>query len=237
MQYNEDTSIRRILVIDDNPDIFSDFQMVLHAKESTSDLDKLNAELFGDETKDSPLVKTYELDYASQGREGYEKAKQALAQNQPYNLAFVDMRMPPGWDGLETIEQIWQVDPAIQIVICTAYSDYSWDEIIEKIGSSDNLLILKKPFDVVEVAQLASALTEKWHLSRQASMKMQEVEQRTKELTALNTQLQTEIAERKLAEERICHMALHDSLTGLPNRYLFHDRLSLSIANAAPPQR
>ena len=111
MQCNEDTSIRRILVIDDNPDIFSDFQMVLHAKESSSDLDKLNAELFGDETKDSPRVKTYELDYASQGREGYEKAKQALARNQPYNLAFVDMRMPPGWDGLETIEQIWQVDP------------------------------------------------------------------------------------------------------------------------------
>ncbi len=221
MQDNEDTSIRRILVIDDNPDIFSDFQMVLQETENTPGLDKLNAELFGNETKDSPYVKTYGLDYASQGREGYEKVKEALAQNQPYNLAFVDMRMPPGWDGLETIEHIWQADPDIQIVICTAYSDYSWDEIIEKIGSSDNLLILKKPFDVVEVAQLASALTEKWYLSRQSSMKMEALDKKTKELTALTTQLQTEIAERKRAENKLTHQAYYDHLTNLPNRIQF----------------
>jgi len=114
--------------------------------------------------------------------------------------------MPPGWDGLETIEHIWKTDPYIQIVICTAYSDYSWEEITKRLGKSENLLMLKKPFDSAEVAQLASSLTEKWVLSKQASMKMEQLEQmvkeRTDELTKANSQLEQEIAERKSAQEK-----------------------------------
>ena len=72
--------------------------------------------------------------------------------------------MPPGWDGVETFQEIWQVDPYIQMVICTAYSDYSWDETIKKLGESENLLILKKPFDVIEVRQLAYSLSRKWKI-------------------------------------------------------------------------
>lgn len=132
--------------------------------------------------------------------------KQACSENRPYELAFVDMRMPPGWDGLKTIEQIWQTDPNVQVVICTAYSDYSWGEISERLGRSENLLILKKPFDSAEVAQLASALTGKWVLARQASLKTGQLEQmvkeRTNELTRTNEQLEAEIAERREAEIR-----------------------------------
>jgi YesN/AraC family two-component response regulator len=116
------------------------------------------------------------------------------------------MRMPPGWDGLKTIEHIWKVDPNVQIVICTAYSDYSWGEITERLGKSENLLILKKPFDSAEVAQLASALTEKWILARQASLKTEQlermVEARTDELEEANDQLKEEIAERQEAQQR-----------------------------------
>ncbi len=181
---NEDTTVNRVLIVDDNPNIFDDFQAILQGTNDTSSLDSLNAEIFGGEVENASSSRFYQLDYASQGKEGYEKVKLALKQEQPYQLAFIDMRMPPGWDGLETIEPIWQVDPHIQIVICTAYSDHSWEEITKRLGISDNLLILKKPFDVAEVTQLASVLTEKWHLRRQAELKMEEMEQEVQERTS-----------------------------------------------------
>ena len=122
-------------------------------------------------------------------------------------MAFVDVRMPPGWDGVETTQRIWEIDPDVQIVICTAYSDYSWGEMFEKIGSRDGLLILKKPFDAVEAFQLAQALTEKWWLHQQFRRKMEELEsrvaERTGELQQTNHALQTEVAEHQLAEESL----------------------------------
>ena len=62
-----------------------------------------------------------------------------LEQGRPFALAFIDMRMPPGWDGLETIEHLWTVDPDVQVVICTAYSDYSWSDMLTRLGRSDQL--------------------------------------------------------------------------------------------------
>ena len=203
-------NVHRILIIDDNPNIHKDFQTILVEDQESSSLDELRAEVFGqtnDESKDKSI---YELDFASQGQAGFEKVKEALAQNNPYELAFIDMRMPPGWDGLKTIESIWEVDKNIQVVICTAYSDYSWGEITQRLGKSENLLILKKPFDSAEVAQLAAALTEKWNLARRASMKMEELEQmvkeRAKELIETNNQLKMEIAEREQAELKLAEM-------------------------------
>ncbi len=197
----------RILVIDDNPDIHRDFKTILLEEQANTKLDSLGAELFGRSACKSTPKNKYELDFASQGKEGHEKIKQALSQNRPYELAFIDMRMPPGWDGLETIEHIWKTDPNIQVVICTAYSDYSWEDISQRLGRSENLLILKKPFDSVEIAQLAATLTKKRTLAKQASMKMNELEQMVKEgtheLATTNKHIQQEIAERKRAEEEL----------------------------------
>ncbi|HUV67422.1 MAG TPA: ATP-binding protein [Sedimentisphaerales bacterium] len=196
----------RILVIDDNPSIHKDFQTILVEEEESTTLSALRTEVFGDSSREPANKSVYDLEFASQGKEGCEKVKQACSENRPYELAFVDMRMPPGWDGLKTIEHIWETDPNIQVVICTAYSDYSWGEISERLGRSENLLILKKPFDSAEVAQLASALTEKWILARRASLKTEQLEQmvkeRTNELTRTNEQLEQEIAERREAERR-----------------------------------
>ncbi len=153
----------KILIIDDNLSIHHDFIKILKTEQPT-ELDQLNAELFGKKPEKNYLPQ-FEIDTASQGQEGVEKIKLAMAQSKPYALAFVDIRMPPGWDGVETIKHIWEIDPDIQIVICTAYSDYSWEETIENLGKTDNLLILKKPFDNVSVRQLACALTTKWQLS------------------------------------------------------------------------
>ena len=101
--------------------------------------------------------------------------EQAVAAGKPYALAFVDMRMPPGWDGVETIEHIWKVDPEIQVVICTAFSDHPWHRIAARLGKSDRLLILRKPFDAVEVEQLASSLTHKWNLAQEICSKLKEL--------------------------------------------------------------
>ena len=81
-----------------------------------------------------------------------------MEQGRPYSVAFVDMRMPPGWDGIETIARLWQADPDLQIVICTAYSDYSWEEILRQLGNRNSLAVLKKPFDNIEVIQLCETL-------------------------------------------------------------------------------
>lgn len=147
----------------------------------------------------------FELDSAHQGKEALSKVQQALAAGRPYAMAFVDVRMPPGWDGIETVARIWQIYPDLQVVICTAYSDYSWEKMTAKLGLSNNLVILKKTFDNVEVLQLAHAFTRKWELNRRARLKLDElsqmVTQRTEQLELANANLQRE-AEARFEMER-----------------------------------
>ena len=177
---------RRILIIDDNRAIHDDFRKIL-CPASNTDAAQEDTEmaLFGPPTMKVQQT-SFELDSAYQGQEGVLLVQKALAAGHPYAMAFVDVRMPPGWDGVETSRKIWELDPEIQIVLCTAYSDYSWDEMFEKLGYRDGLLILKKPFDTMEALQLAQALTEKWWLHRQSSQKMGDLEstvaKRTQEL-------------------------------------------------------
>ncbi|MFZ2149206.1 MAG: PAS domain S-box protein [Sedimentisphaerales bacterium] len=237
MNNGEKKTIHRILVIDDNPNIHEDFKTILLDVKDRTELDSLRAELFGCGVRKSTPKNKYELDFASQGKEGDEKVKQALSQNRPYELAFVDMRMPPGWDGLETIEHIWKTDPNVQVVICTAYSDYSWEEISRRLGRSENLLILKKPFDSAEVAQLAATLTEKWTLAKWASMKMDELEQmvkeRTHELATTNKKLQQEISDRKKAEDalRESEEKFRSLAEQSPNMIFIHSKDKVVYAN------
>ncbi|HEY9202166.1 MAG TPA: EAL domain-containing protein [Gammaproteobacteria bacterium] len=167
---------RRILIIDDDARIHEDFRKILGEKTVDSEFDQLEAALFSDQQHSSAGI-DYELDSAYQGEEGYQKVVKAQQQGRPYAMAFVDMRMPPGWDGLETIKQIWSIDTQIQLVICTAYSDYSWNEVLYHLGASDRLIILKKPFDMVEVQQIATALTTKWRLSCESMSRLRQVEE------------------------------------------------------------
>jgi two-component system, NtrC family, sensor kinase len=191
-------AVHRILTIDDNPAIHEDFRKLfaLDVPESAA-FDELEAQILGGVSKPE-LTHRFELDSASQGQEGLEKVRVALAGGRPYALAFVDVRMPPGWDGVETIQRIWQVDPDIQIVICTAYSDFSWEEIRNRLGNSDALLVLKKPFDTIEVLQIAHALTRKWELAREVRFSLQDLDRKVCERTEA---LQREIAERSRVEE------------------------------------
>jgi two-component system, cell cycle sensor histidine kinase and response regulator CckA len=201
-------SNQRILIIDDNPSIHEDFRKILGPADAkiAEELDATEASLFGDTTGAS-RAQNFRIDSAFQGQEGLEKVRAAGAENAPYAVAFVDVRMPPGWDGIETICRIWTEFPDLQIVICTAYSDYSWDEIAKSIGNTDKMLVLKKPFDNVEVLQMAHALSRKWQLTQMARKQMEEldalVNQRTAELRAANARLTGEVAERATAEKAL----------------------------------
>jgi PAS domain S-box-containing protein len=171
----------RILIVDDNTSIHNDFRNILcpdHSDEAAANA--MEAVLFDE---DNPDEMSFELDSAYQGQEGFEMVKRALAENRPYAMAFVDVRMPPGWDGVETIARIWEVNPELQIVVCTAYADYSWEEMRAKVGQPDSLLVLKKPFDNIEVQQLAHALTKKWLLNFQARLQIAELAQANESLT------------------------------------------------------
>ncbi|WP_137820635.1 bifunctional diguanylate cyclase/phosphodiesterase [Pseudomonas sp. 2FG] len=188
MNWSPNPGNRRILVIDDTQAIHQDFQKILGSGlDSAAALASSEAALFGD----APTVRqAFELDSAYQGQEGLAMVMSALAESRPYAMAFIDMRMPPGWDGVETIERLWQVDPQLQVALCTAHSDYSWEEMTERLDLADRLLILKKPFDTIEIRQMASALTVKWQMTQDAALKMscleQAVEERTKELSDAN---------------------------------------------------
>lgn len=167
---------RRILLVDDNASIHEDFRKILTPVElSSSGVDSEAAALF-DQSTSTPLQPSFEIDSAYQGVEALELVKSAKAAGKPYSVAFVDMRMPPGWDGLTTISKLWEQDPDIQTVICTAYSDRSWEEIQSTLSARERWLVLKKPFDKIEVLQLAHGLAQKWNLSRLASLKMDTLE-------------------------------------------------------------
>ena len=216
---------RRILIIDDNAAIHLDFRKVLGAQaEHTAQaaLDVLEANLFGDEAAVAAARPNFDIDSAHQGQEGVAMAHQALVEGRPYAMAFVDMRMPPGWDGLKTIERLWATDPDVQVVICSAHTDYDWTEVVERLGHSDKLLVLRKPAEPIEVLQCATALSRKWEndkLVKEHVLRLEEViTTRTRGLEAANLQLR--------------HLATHDSLTGLPNRVLLDDRLQQAMAHA-----
>ncbi len=174
----------RILIVDDNPAIHEDFRKILGAKpDSQSRLDDIEAGLFG-QADGSRERSGFRIDSAYQGQEAVALIQRGLEENDPYVLAFVDVRMPPGWDGVETLERAWQCAPELQAVICTAYSDYSWDDMTRRLGHTDNLLILKKPFETIEVLQLAHALTQKWTLARQAKTREEDLDRMVRQRTA-----------------------------------------------------
>jgi len=213
---------QRILVIDDNRAIHDDFRKILtRADDGEADLAAAELAIFG-ESAAADVRPTFDVDSALQGEQGVECVRAALAAGHPYAVAFVDMRMPPGWDGLETIEKLWAVDPDVQVVICSAHSDYDWTEVVARLGHADKLLIIKKPFEPIEVLQCACALTRKWDNERIVRRQMDTLEQvvsaRTEGLEAANKQLR--------------HLATHDALTGLPNRVLLDDRLAQAIAHS-----
>jgi len=181
--------IHRILVVDDSRTIHEDFRKILGAEVAAEDFAAAEAALFGGATPE-PTRLTFDLSFASQGEQALGLVQAATREGRRFSVVFMDMRMPPGWDGLETTQKLWEVDPDLQVVICTAYSDRSWEEMIAVLGRTDRFVILKKPFDNVEVIQLTIALTEKWRLAGEVRERLEHLDQlvhdRTAELQTAN---------------------------------------------------
>ena len=222
---------RRVLVVDDKQSIHDDFRAILTAREGPAQ-ELLDAELllFGTNELKPKSSLDFHIDSAFQGQEAILKAVEAAHDGNPYAVAFIDMRMPPGWDGLETVQHLWEADDRIQVVLCTAYSDRSMDDFVERFGETDRLLIIKKPFDPEEIRFACIALAKKWHLARQAEVRQNELEglvmQRTATITAARDA--TVFALAKLAETR-------DSETGdhLARMREFAQILATSLASDA----
>lgn len=192
-----------MLIVDDNVAIHTDFGKTLGAGLEDERLADLDAFLF-DRGQPKKVERSYDLDFASQGEEAIELAMRALDEGRPYSLVFTDVRMPPGIDGVETARRLLGVDPHVQVVLCTAYSDYQWSDLRDILGDTDRVLILKKPFDMIEVRQLATALTVKHELGKTAALRLHDLDamvaERTTELARVNQELRDEYAVREKME-------------------------------------
>jgi two-component system, NtrC family, sensor kinase len=195
----------RVLVVDDVPAIHQDFHKILCPHEHSARTGELETTLFGAPAKES--IAAFRVDSAYNGKDAQQMVAAAADARDPYALAFVDMRMPPGWDGVDTIAHLWARDPDIQVVICSAYSDRDWQEVIRRLGNPDKLLILKKPFEAIEIQQCATALTRKWHIERELRQHVEKmaakVYERTEALQRTNEQLRGEMKRREHAESEL----------------------------------
>ncbi|NLW33002.1 MAG: response regulator [Fibrobacter sp.] len=217
----------RILIVDDNVSIHEDFKNILGSISDFwrkgNELKMLEKDLFGESEQESNTI--YKIDDAFQGEEAINMFKMAEKEGNPYTLVFMDVRMPPGMDGIRTSLAIWETDPCAEIVLCTAYSDYSWDEIISKVGQTDHLLFIKKPFDTVTVRQMVIALVRKWQHNYQQKIYTRQLEKDLDErcrqikslqdhLSSIKKSLNTEIVSKSSFLSDI-HYAINTPLSGI----------------------
>ena len=199
---------RRVLIVDDNRAIHSDYQKILCDHQVDTELSDMEAMFLGGAVEETPQL-NLTLESAYQGEQALQMVTEAVAQKQPYALAFVDMRMPPGWDGLETIERLWEVDPDLHVVICSAYSDQSWSGICQRLHRGEQFLILKKPFETAEVLQCAVSQVRKWNLVQQTAQLQAERAQYTDQL---EQRVQEQSVAIRVAYEETIHQLVRASM-------------------------
>jgi CheY-like chemotaxis protein len=156
----------RVLVIDDDQNTQELLRRIL--VKISSARDKKNSS--------SSRMPCFQVDSADQGENGLRLIEESLLEHRPYSLAFVDVRLGPGWDGIETTCKIWQKYPDLEVVICTAFVDRPWEEMVKSFGFLDRLIVLIKPFNTIEVKQLAVGLSEKWRLKQQSKLRIDNLE-------------------------------------------------------------
>lgn len=216
----------RILVVDDENAVHAAYRSALETApfaKSGKSLETLGDELFGGTGESDPVPKqqpttVFEIDFAHQGLDAVAMVTQSLADSRPYQVAFIDIRMPPGIDGKETARRIREIDPRINLVIVSGYSDHSVTEIAAVAGPPDKIFYISKPFAADEVRQMASALANRWdHDAKQLEI------------------LREKVVELAASEARAVHVANHDFLTSAPNRPAFHRELTGRVTNRQEP--
>lgn len=198
----------RILIVDDNASIHEDFRKLLEPRlpPRNPQLEQVESALFGDEDdfvapdQQSAPQLGYALQFAYQAEEALELVHRSEEEGKPFAVIFTDVRMPPGLDGVQLVERLLKMSPFAEIVIVTAFSDYSWESMVEKFGWTDRILILRKPFDSITIKQISSTLTKKWLLGAQArqmaarmSLNLVTLERKVEERTARLAQAYKEL--------------------------------------------
>jgi diguanylate cyclase (GGDEF)-like protein len=206
----------KILIADDEPQLLAAYRDCFSVPESADDeLAALGDALFSNAAEPAAAASNafaaYRFDYVSQGEDAVERVRAGIAAGDPYAALFLDMRMPPGIDGLETARRVRELDKTINIVVVTGYSDHNPQKIARVAGPLDKLYYLSKPFRIADVQQLAQSLASKWQLEA--------------ELRRANQRLELSNIELQASEARARYTALHDQLTQLPNRVYLNDYL------------
>ncbi len=165
----------RILVVDDNAAIHRDFAITLGGTDVDEEL-VAAAALLHTVPYAPKTASRYQLDFATQGLAALQLAQAAEQEGRPYALAFVDMRMPPGWDGLRTVQELWRQTEDLHVVLCLTSGGRAIAEGASRLGHADRLLMLRKPFDAMEIEQLAASLCEKWRLGREVKRQIADLE-------------------------------------------------------------
>ncbi|HMG20287.1 MAG TPA: response regulator, partial [Kofleriaceae bacterium] len=191
----------RILLVDDNEVLLADYRRILEpaARDADLELDTLEQLASGGGTVISrhPVQPRYDLTAVNQGAAALAAVDRASATGQPYSVVFLDVRMPPGIDGVETAARLWRTHPDLEIVLCSAHNDYSWDDLTRALGQTDHLLVLRKPFDAIEVRQLAASLSEKWQRGRRLTRQIDELD------AAIHAEVEARLAERARHEAEL----------------------------------
>ncbi|MES2422033.1 MAG: EAL domain-containing protein [Pseudomonadota bacterium] len=206
----------RILIVDDEPAMHDSYRRSFAGQRSAGDdaLSLMAVELFGGDTREVEDRPDFAITHCNQGLEAVAAVERSRVNGEPFAVAFIDIRMPPGIDGRETAKRIRALDPEINLVIVTGFSDFSPIEISKVAGPADKIFYIAKPFEVAEITQTAIALARRWEIDREllAAREM---------LAAQVTQLEEQSAELAANESRAIHIATHDSLTDAPNRLAF----------------
>jgi signal transduction histidine kinase len=200
----------RVLVADDEAAVLSLYGRVLNphrrSDPTAAKLDSMRAELFGarPDSDDASAIPPYDLTLCSQAEEAVDAARKACEQHAPFAMAFLDVRMPPGKDGIWAAEQIRKFDRDIQIVIATGFSDIRPAEIEKRVPPRDRLLYVQKPFHIHEIAQFASTLAARWQVEKALQDVHQQLDAtirlRTSELEQANEKLRQDIVAREQTE-------------------------------------
>ncbi|SEM77141.1 diguanylate cyclase (GGDEF) domain-containing protein [Sphingomonas gellani] len=216
----------RILIVDDEQAVHDSYRRSFAAAGTDARaLRDMASELFGgsdDPQVDADEPVAFVLTHCFTGEEAVRVVEDARADAEPFAVAFIDVRMPPGIDGRETTRRIRAIDPDINLVIVTGYSDFSPAEISRVAGPPDQVFYIAKPFEVAEVQQTATALATRWAADR-------DLAQARALLAAQVIQLEEQAAELAANESRAMHMAMHDSLTDAPNRAAFQRALGKRV--------
>jgi two-component system, NtrC family, sensor kinase len=174
MKFNPQSN-HRILVIDDVESAHDLFHKILTGRSRPKAAGDQDAELAG-KKRASDKMPIFEIDSAFSGEEGLRLIEKSLLEKRPYSVAFVDVCLGSGWDGVQTTCKIWQQYPDLNVVLCTGFSDRPWEDLVKSLGFLDRVIVLIKPFDISEVKQLAVGLSEKWRLNQQAKLRVDNLE-------------------------------------------------------------